>query len=40
MIAALLREARPKQWVKNVLVFAAPAPPACSTTGRRCGGPW
>ena len=22
--AALLREARPKQWVKNVLVFAAP----------------
>jgi decaprenyl-phosphate phosphoribosyltransferase len=25
VIAALFREARPKQWVKNVLVFAAPA---------------
>ena len=25
MIAALVREARPKQWLKNVLVFAAPA---------------
>lgn len=25
MLRALLREARPKQWVKNVLVFAAPA---------------
>lgn len=25
MIAGLVREARPKQWVKNVLVFAAPA---------------
>lgn len=25
MIAAVFREARPKQWIKNVLVFAAPA---------------
>ncbi len=25
MIAAIIREARPKQWLKNVLVFAAPA---------------
>ena len=25
MIVAILREARPKQWLKNVLVFAAPA---------------
>jgi decaprenyl-phosphate phosphoribosyltransferase len=25
MIAAVIREARPKQWLKNVLVFAAPA---------------
>ena len=25
MIAALVREARPKQWLKNALVFAAPA---------------
>jgi decaprenyl-phosphate phosphoribosyltransferase len=25
MIRAIVREARPKQWVKNVLVFAAPA---------------
>jgi len=25
MIAAVVREARPKQWLKNVLVFAAPA---------------
>ena len=25
MIAGLFREARPKQWVKNLLVFAAPA---------------
>jgi decaprenyl-phosphate phosphoribosyltransferase len=25
MTAALLRQARPKQWVKNLLVFAAPA---------------
>ena len=24
MASALLREARPKQWAKNVLVFAAP----------------
>ena len=24
MLSALLREARPKQWVKNILVFAAP----------------
>jgi decaprenyl-phosphate phosphoribosyltransferase len=24
MLKALVREARPKQWVKNVLVFAAP----------------
>ena len=24
MIRALLKEARPKQWTKNVLVFAAP----------------
>lgn len=25
MISAIVREARPKQWIKNVLVFAAPA---------------
>ncbi|MEY2711014.1 MAG: hypothetical protein RL487_797, partial [Actinomycetota bacterium] len=25
MIGAVVREARPKQWLKNVLVFAAPA---------------
>jgi len=31
VIAALIREARPKQWAKNVLVFAAPA--AAGTLG-------
>ena len=24
MIRAIVKEARPKQWVKNILVFAAP----------------
>jgi len=33
MIGALVREARPKQWLKNVLVFAAPAALG-SVTGR------
>ena len=33
MIAALVREARPKQWLKNVLVFAAPAALGSVTAG-------
>ncbi len=33
MISALVREARPKQWVKNVLVFAAPAAAGELTNG-------
>ena len=37
MIHALWRTARPKQWVKNVLVFAAPGPRACSTTRATLG---
>ena len=33
MIKALIREARPKQWVKNVLVFAAPGAAGVLTHG-------
>ncbi len=33
---ALLVEARPKQWVKNVLVFAAPGAAGVLTHGRTC----
>ena len=38
MTAALFRQARPKQWVKNLLVFAAPgAAGVLERLGVRCG---
>lgn len=37
MIRHLLREARPKQWVKNVLVFAAPGAAGVLDDGRSLG---
>ena len=37
MLTALLRTARPKQWLKNVLVFAAPAAAGVLDQGREVG---
>lgn len=37
MIRALAREARPKQWAKNVLVFAAPGAAGVLDNGRQFG---
>ncbi len=37
MMRAILKEARPRQWVKNVLVFAAPGAAAVLDQGRELG---
>ncbi len=37
MLSALLRESRPKQWLKNILVFAAPGAAGVLDQGRELG---
>ncbi|MBT5864871.1 MAG: decaprenyl-phosphate phosphoribosyltransferase, partial [Ilumatobacter sp.] len=37
MISGLIRTARPKQWLKNVLVFAAPGAAGVLSQGRELG---